>query len=100
MSKIINQTFAFPDGFVLDFRDDQARAMISGQFSEDESYEQNDIVIYDNDLYQFYSAHKGPWTGTDARVINLGDITLSPDNIEEIMQSNTATSEDIKALFV
>lgn len=100
MPKVLNQTIELPSGQIVEFRDDQVRAMISGQFSVEKPYNKNEVVIYDDQFWKFYSDHPaGEWRGTDARQVTIGEIILSSDDITEILSDSIATPEEVQALF-
>lgn len=40
-------------------------------FSTSTAYSSGDMVIYDNKIYEFTSAHTGAWTGTDVVLVPI-----------------------------
>lgn len=56
----------------VDQRVDAAFAVIADEFDATASYNQGDVVVYEDVLYQFTSAHAaGAWTGSDATSIDV-----------------------------
>ena len=40
-------------------------------FSASTTYASGDMVVYDNKIYEFTSAHTGAWTGTDVNIVPI-----------------------------
>lgn len=40
-------------------------------FSTSTTYSSGDMVVYDNKIYEFTSAHTGAWTGSDAVIVPI-----------------------------
>ena len=45
-----------------------------GEFDENATYQDGDIVIYKGVLYQFNADHSGAWTGADAEPISVAEV--------------------------
>lgn len=100
MSNVHQQSIRLPNGRVVPLRDDQARYMISADFSPQKAYLIQDLVIYEDCLYQFTNYHPaGEWTGTDVQEVNLDDAMLKTADVELIIANNVATPEDIEHIF-
>lgn len=53
------------------------QGMIAEPFSEDEPYEEGDVVSYADKLYIFNEEHLGAWTGTDVTKTNIIELLAS-----------------------
>ena len=40
-------------------------------FDSTQSYAKGSMVVYDNKIYEFTSAHTGDWTGTDVNLVPI-----------------------------
>ena len=48
-----------------------ALGLDTNTFSTSVPYSSGDMVIYDNKIYEFTSAHTGAWTGTDVVLVPI-----------------------------
>lgn len=61
---------------------------IAPQFSEEQKYNENNIVFYNGDLYKFNVDHyAGPWTGSDATQITIGSELNSKISISDFAET-------------
>lgn len=77
----LTETLAEQNKQIQEFQVNQEAAfrnlmsMVSGTFSELNTYEIGDYVIYENSLYQFEAAHdEGAWNPDEVRLVTISDI--------------------------
>ena len=74
-TKITFEAFVVALNSALADRVDDIREDIAPEFSASVSYNENDVVLYEDTLYQFTSAHAaGAWTGSDASAVTIVDL--------------------------
>lgn len=72
-----------------DVVDKVSQGMIAQPFSANKSggYNAGDVIIYDNKLYKFTSAHNGAWTGLDVEQVDV--IGMFPNAIKLDLETTT-----------
>ena len=48
-----------------------ALGLDTNTFDSTQSYASGDMVVYNNKIYEFTSAHTGAWTGTDVNLVPI-----------------------------
>lgn len=74
-----------------DVVDKITQAMIAQAFNAKKTggYKANDVVIYDNKLYKFTSAHSGAWTGLDVEQVDVADTIKKVDDLKASLAYST-----------
>ena len=76
----------------VDQRVDAAFDAIAEEFDASESYDAGDVVVYNDVLYQFTSAHAaGAWTGSD---VNSIDVISYVDAADSALNTNIEAVDD------
>lgn len=66
-----------------------ALGLDTNTFSSSTSYAKGSLVIYDNKIYEFTSAHNGAWTGND---VNLVSIVVDANKINQKLFKSSGVS--------
>lgn len=85
-------------------KDKATQAMIAQPFDENKvgGYKGNDVVTFDNNLYQFTSPHNGAWTGLDVEQVDIVGLLPFPNiiklNLNTTITYKTLISNIVSAL--